>query len=267
MLEAGSVTWPWMPREDWTLVIAVVALFQKPIGWAIRRTFLRSSIAIEPTGQVEVGYSAAGPSVHLLGSMISKRGDSFVRMIGLSVTRRSDGMTHAFRWRFFREQQMSSTDGQQTTLRLPAAFVVRESDSYSYNIVFIDEETQAKLQSALVPLQTAWQKKLAGLLFPDSTPEQQAAARKAAYETFSKDPAHAQAVHLIDRMMYWEPGTYVITAQIEIGRRRLKYQWQFSLGHDHCVLLQVNTMTAIQQVIGVNAQPTNVVYAPYESVT
>jgi hypothetical protein len=160
---------------------------------------------------------------------------------------------------------MSSTAGQQTVLRLPTAFVVSEAEAYPYNIVFVDEETQAKLRAALVPLQTAWQTKLASMLFPDSTPDQQRDAARAAYGAFSREAPHAQAVHQIDRLMYWEPGAYLITAHIEAGRRSQVYKWQMSLTQQHCVLLQVNTMTTIQQIIGVSTQAPYVVFVPYES--
>jgi hypothetical protein len=240
-----------------SFVVALVALLQV---WAIaiwRRFFRRGTIDIFETGRIEIGFSQFGPTLGLHGTLRAVHVEQFVRDIELEVRRERDGALHTFQWSAFRAEQIG---GDQVATSLPAGFLVSQAQPNRYNIFFADLTTQNEVEQLVAPARTAWQTLLA----------QQAPAddeeRDSLFDDFMHDPAHVQAYAQLERLLYWNPGDYTLSFQVNTSRPASRYTrtWRFGLTQDDTTLLELNPIPILSASCGLPVSHFNFAHAEYQ---
>src|SRR5712692_9330241 len=91
--------------DTWAAIAAVVAFAALVQPWIIgawRRFVRRGTVDIYETGTIEVGFSAFGPSIGLMGTLRSRDRDMFVQSATLTVVKKDTAISHKFEWILFR---------------------------------------------------------------------------------------------------------------------------------------------------------------------
>jgi hypothetical protein len=253
------------------LAVAVIALAQP---WAVgfwNRFIRKAEIDPYETGTVEVGYSSLGATVGLQGVLRAVHRDQFIRDIDLKVVRERDGSTHRFEWAAFRAPSIA-TDGSQARLETPAGFMLTTASPYRYNIQFYDRELFNEAQGLSQALYPAWQ---AALLeaFGGAIPTGVDAAhlREVAdevYEEFSRQELHVGAYTGLDRLCYWEAGSFSLEMNVNTARptRTFTRRWKFGLSAQDAATLRGNTILIVQLICGQFTGQFNFAFAQYEEV-
>jgi hypothetical protein len=236
--------------------VALIALVQVWLVEIWRRFFRRGSVDIVETGRIEVGFSNFGPTLSLYGTLRAVHHDHFVSSITLVVTRERDGATHDFRWEAFRSGASNST------IELPAAFLITTSEPHRYGIVFVDPTTQAEVDAILAPIRQAWVAEVQGHNPPLATP----AEVEAFYNNeFMPQPLHAQAHADLQRALYWNPGRYALEMTVHTSRPTAPFTrtWAFVLTDENLASLRLNAIPTLRETCGRTAQY-NFAYPDYQ---
>src|SRR2546423_1664122 len=88
--------------ETWTAIVAVIALVQPWLFQLYLRLFRRGAIDIYETGGIEVGFSAFGPTIGLIGTLRARYQDMFVQTATIMVAKVGSTQKHYFNWGAFR---------------------------------------------------------------------------------------------------------------------------------------------------------------------
>ena len=139
-------------------VFAVVGVIQLWVVSLYRKYLRKPKLEVIRTGVVEISFSNFGPTIALLGTIVALNTDALIQSIELLVVRRSDNLTHKFKWFAFRPTNINLMDRGQNTPSIPFGFVVSKGAPHFYNISFSDFETADKMNVHLSKLQDLWLK-------------------------------------------------------------------------------------------------------------
>ena len=137
---------------------AAIGVAQYWIVALYRKVVKRPKLEVIRAGVVELTFSNTGPTISLLGTIVSFNRDSLISSIGLIVTKRDNGSSHKFRWFAFRPTRINLMERGQSIPSLPFGFVVTKDAPHFYNISFSDFETTTRLNKSLSNLQELWLK-------------------------------------------------------------------------------------------------------------
>jgi hypothetical protein len=134
------------------LLIATIALIQPWIIAIFRKVFLKGTIQIHETSQIEIGYSTFGETIGLHGTLVAYSKDQFVSNIELKVIKQRDNSCHYFDWGVFRSAKFNVGSGKDISFELPSGFLIATSQPHKYNIQFFDTQIQNEVRPHLIKL-------------------------------------------------------------------------------------------------------------------
>jgi len=230
------------------LIVAVLALAQPWLLAIWRKFFRKGKIDIFPSGTIEAGYSAFGPTIGLSGTLRCTNQNLFVTSINLEITKQKDSSKHLFDWTFFRSQKLTSK-GQEAEFELPYSFMLSTSQPKRYNISFVDTNTRQEMQKIIQKVRQAW----TDLISPEiqtGIPLTAEIISTKYHNEFSKSKTHVDAYTQLDRLCYWEPGQYSITLKVYTSRPNQPFEerWKFNLEEEQIKAIRLNVVKILQDI-------------------
>jgi hypothetical protein len=137
-----------------SVLIAFLALARPEITILVKRWI--SQIDFFPHNRVEVGFSSAGPTIGLNGTMRAIRGDQFVRELSLNNIRTRDQKSHTFAWGLSRNRKIVGGGGESMNAELCSAFTIASGEARTIDILYMDMDTRDRYTSSLTEWQNAW---------------------------------------------------------------------------------------------------------------
>ena len=240
-------------------VIGFAALAQVWII-ALWKRYRKGAVQVYESGTIEVGYSTLGPTIGLMGTLHSVHKEVFVQRIKIVITRRTDGSTHYFSWRALRPKTTSLADDHIDSVEFPLSFLLKPTDPFRYNILFVDEAFLTALKPVVDPVAAEWyefrRERVSKL---DNTHESAVQALlsdpifdEVLHSEYSKKEEVVAAYTVLDRSFYWTPGNYDIDFQVECSSPRNEFQksWSFELTSDDSDRLRLNSIRVLRSVSG-----------------
>lgn len=260
--------------RNWiALTIAIVALIQPAAIWAWATYWRRGTIDIHETFTIETGFSSYGPTIGMNGTLRAIHHDLFIRSIDLVVTKMKDSSRYVFEWLVFRPASVTYGGVQQeTSVELPAGFLLTTAQPRRYNITFFDRARQSEIAPHLQNLSAAWQERLTSLNLPDSALLRQqnvdwGAVVKTVYQAFTNDDLTNVATYsAVDRLFYWDAGRYSLEMRVNTTRpnRTFSRRWTFSLSEADAASIRQNVVRTLMTTCGQWTTAFNFAYAEYE---
>lgn len=250
----GSQTDNWL--HFWgALIVAFVALIQPWILALYRRIFQAPTVQAFHAGNIEIGYSAFGPTVGLNGTLTVKNKDVFIQAIDLEVVRLKDHSTHKYEWSYFRSNKVRLSQLTDMEVELAAGFILSIRQPHRYNILFIENKAQQELVSDLQKLSKAWNEFFLSKVVEISKDTSNASfdqIRPAIYDEFSHSPIHVDTWGKVDRARYWEVGDYSVTMTVKTSNpdKSFSFDWGFSLDETNATLLSYNSSEILRTMCG-----------------
>ena len=230
-----------------SLIIATIALIQ-PWVFAIWKRFFRSGVVdVYPSHNIEIGYSALGPTIGLTGTLRAVHRDQFVEGMQVVLTKLKDQSRHTFDWVLVRAGKIYVTGQRQReemTAELVSGFMITTTQPRPYNILFQDASTQSEMNRHMVAVQGDWLK-----IVSAADPNETQTNLEVLYNEFmSKGGIVTASYTALDRLMYWEPGTYSLEIIIHTTRPDLSFseQWLFDLTQDDIDTVSVNPIVILR---------------------
>jgi hypothetical protein len=243
-----------------TLIIAVIALIQPWARAAYRRYLRQGTVQVFETGQIEISFGGLGAGISLLGTLLAKDRDFFIRRMRLQLVRLKDSAKREFEWGAFRPFQIP-VGGSHTEIEMPAGFMLLTSDPRKYNAFFVDTALSDELSPLLVSLREAWNERwepvgldlavrTSGGTPSDEFLELVKNAHLRASGEFAHQEIYLDAQVAVDRMCYWEPGSYELTLSVEVPDKIFSTTWHFSLSDDDTRGLRSNVGQILSDALG-----------------
>lgn len=251
-----------------TLILATIALIQ-PWVWSLwKRYFREGKIEIYETGNLEIGYSAFGPTIGMNGTLRCINRDLFVQTIELELVKQKDSSKHVFGWGVFRSEKLTISGERQATFELPYGFMLSTSSPQRFNIQFHDMQVQSEMRQVINKVSEEWarvaterRKDISDFLSQKAhpLPSEFQDPFLALYEDFAKSDIHVQSYTTLDRMCYWEVGKYTVKIIVRTSKpdRVFEKNWDFTLTEQEVRLIRLNVIKLLQDVCG---RPS---YGPY----
>lgn len=273
-MQAPPVPWLLAFLTKWAPIVAPVALVQPWIIALVKRLFMRGRVDAYEAAWVELGFSSFGPTIGVMGTLRATHRDQFVHQIDLTVTRLKDGATHDFKWLGFRAERVTSSSGPELSFELAAGFLIPTTQPHRYSILFNDAESQNDMRAHLINLRQGWEPLELALARGPQTDSPAAVTKvlqlpeplrlQQLYTDFSSEKVHIDAFAAIGRILYWEPGDYVIQMNVRVARphRVFTTQWRVQLGADDAERLRLNVIPILRETLGQSVS-FNFAYLPY----
>jgi hypothetical protein len=248
-----------------SLIIATIALAQPWVMFLWNRYVKRGYVEVLPAGNLEIGFSAFGPTVGLLGVLRSHQRDVFVNEMRLRVTRISDHAERILKWRAVRSNEMTIGGPTQVQITFASGTPVRMDAPFKYNILFsqdsflADQKTLAQqlvqrwhafVRDAIQGLDAAVRNQLlAGAQNP-------VVAEMLFVQFCATDPGVSELQGALAREFYWSAGEYELELTVDVGRPtpRLVQRWKFNLDANEVTNLANNRDLCIRDVCGLTTQ-------------
>lgn len=256
------------------LIIALVALVQPWLRAAWRHLIWKPKLIPHPAGTIEFGFSSLGPTLGLLGTLECRRRQTFVRSMDVEVVRLKDRSSHRFSWGIFRSLAFGTAN---QTFELSSGFLARPEEPYRYNVQFWERTFQNELRPKLEALRQVWQERVLQQFGEDlqAVASGSAAAPAAAelrgkfeelYRQFSREDLHVSTYGSLQRMCYWEPGSYRIELRVATARPDALHtaSWEVLLEEKHVESLRSNILKVLQEACNQPYGQFNFAYLPYE---
>lgn len=259
--------WNWS-REGWTLAIAVVALMQPWLTAAWKRLFKAGTIDIYETGSLEIGFSGAGATIAVIGTLRSRDRDMFIERAYLTLLMPTDSEPRRLDWAVFRTTktvigQTAAVFGQlgqtgEVSVDLPASFMISAVQPYRFNILFSDILLADQLRSILMKYSQSWLSYLdrqgvtARMNALGTDQQKLLTALMKAFDAFMTTTEYVAALTEVEKLFYWTPGTYRLTFNVETARpnRRYRETWSFNLLEDAIESLRLNPPAILSEAAG-----------------
>lgn len=247
----ADVTTRWRVLATWIVAnaIALLALVQPYVYWVWKRYFQRGRIDVHPSGKVEVGYSGFGTTIALFGTLRAVYDDQFIRSIELVVKRPKDNLQRHFQWLVLRPASfMVGAPTQAGPFELASGFMLLVSEPRKYNILFVDEEFQARVMQTAAPAKEAWGNLLAKTMSAGGPLTDQDLGKL--YATFRNTPEHVRAFTELDRMLDWQPVEYLIEMRVNTANpdKTFRYCSRFSLTPQDIERLRTNYFRILEEI-------------------
>lgn len=226
------------------VVFPLVFLSQLLLGalGALIKLINRPRIDLYPAGEIAIGFDQLGPSTTLFGTMQAQRGDFFITKIEAVFRQPATNFVRTLEWRAFRPYLFGLRADEDIKYELVAAFALKASAPFKYNIVFIDDVfINQELEQVRIVLD-AWQE------FQSKTsPELSGTAQ---VEAFYNQPTIQAIAQLWQERMYWRAGAYQLEIVIHSNQRKLTFPYAFTLTENDTALLRNNTKAMIRHICG-----------------
>lgn len=254
--------------DTWTAIAAVVAFAALIQPWIIgvwQRFFRRGYVDIHETATIEIGFSAFGATIGLMGTLRSLRHDMFVQSASLTLSKVEDSTSRRFEWGLFRKPKTvvgpAAVQSAEVALEAPFSFMIATIQPYQYNIIFLDVVVLQQVQSLLENFRQAWLKYLIqetdlDIQAPASDPNaQQRVMQKLrrAHQKFSSTQQYRETFDSLNQLYYWEPETYKLVLDVRTARpdRTFTKTWSFTLLDNDVSNLRNNVTSVLEDIAGV----------------
>ena len=281
--------WNWS-MDQWTFVIAVIALLQPLAIFLYKRIFKSGAVDIYETGALEIGYSSGGATIGVAGTLRAFDRDMFIVRSFLTLTTPGGGSPRKFECFVFRKSksvlgQTGAALGQtgEVSVERPTSFMVSEAQPYPFDFLFYDVALNQELRPAIQNMIRAWQamiqqddeivaaQQFAAMPQRPGTPDAQhtlATTINNAYLKFSGTPEYLGALAEVERVFYWTPGSYRLTFHIDTARptRHHTESWSFTLPEDEVQIMRRNFTAILSEFCGLPIAPGHYhfIYPPYD---
>lgn len=236
--------------------LAGIAVIQPWLIFLHNKVIRKPKLDIIPTGYIEIGYSNLGPTIALIGTIVSKTKDIFINEIIVELIRKEDNLTHNFRWLYFHSPDYNLIDPRSASVRIPHSFQLQKDTPHNFSISFQDETTHLKMYNEVMNISKKWDDmvknkeidenllnklKEAALKNPLQLPPSDLwVLIKPLNETIE----HTEAYRKITELNYWKNGKYEITMNMILSGTKKIIQWNtsFNLSEEDEEKLRLNTV-------------------------
>lgn len=202
----------------------------------------RPKINLYPSGQLEISFDQLGPSATLFGTMQAQRGDFFITKIDAVFRQPATGFERTLEWRAFKPYIFGLQLDEDVKYELVAAFALKASAPFKYNIVFMDDTFINHEMERVRTVINAWH--------AFQTQAGQALTGRALVEAFYNQPDIQAVAQAWRERMYWTAGAYQVDLQIHSGKRKIQHSYHFTLAETDITTLQSNVRRMIFSLCG-----------------
>lgn len=258
-------------------IVAVIALIQP---WFLRlwKRYLRKvNVEIYKTRTIEIGYTSLGPIITLQGTLRATGRDCFIVSIELLVVRLSDGSRHKFDGEWFGSQTFIA-GAPETRLEVAHSFMLNTSQPHRYSVVFVDRKLGDEIRPIVEKVQMEWNKTYSSTALENIKQLEEAHSDtktgssyqtelEKLYRAFFDSTLHVDAYTSLDRLCYWQPGSYEIQMRVKTHQPSGQYtkKWRFELTEQSVKTLRLNVLEILRQTCGQYFQ-NSYVYIEYEEI-
>jgi hypothetical protein len=251
--------------DTWTAVAAVVAFLALVQPWFIaiwRRFFRRGTIDIYENGRIEIGFSAFGPSIGLMGTLRSRNRDMFVQAATLNLIKRDSRFHHKYEWILFRNPKMvfGTSQSSEVSVEAPSSFMILMTQPFRYNIAFYDVAlfqtlqpiTEKFKQDFLTYIDQKTDLNIHAQALDENAREKLTRQLRFAHNKFRETGTYQNAVNSFAASFYWEAGTYDIELLVHAARphKTVSKSWSFSLSPAEIENLRSNVPSVFEEIVG-----------------
>lgn len=252
-------------------IISGIALIQV---WAIAlyKKIRKYKISIFESGNIEIGFSNFGPTLGLLGTLLTEHKDVFIKNIKIKLIKKKDNSSHNFTWKAFRSNTISLTTDQPTSLEVVSSFLLKKDNPFKYHIVFVEESFIADMNPKIAQIPQKWlefkKEKYNSLKEEEKIAISQAnpsLVGQILYDDFIKTGKTTAEYTDLDRSFYWEACEYEIEFIIETPevKDRIRKIFTFCLRENEIQQLRLNVVGIINHLCGFT-QRWNFTYTDYK---
>jgi hypothetical protein len=246
-----------------TAIGAGVAIAQPWVIALWKKYIRRGEVVPYVTGFLEIGFSEAGPTLAIDGTLRALHQDIFVRRIRAILTKKRDKSEHAFEWVAFRSYRtfLTPNPAEPGYLEAASGFIVTPSQPKRVCIVFSDFETRQLIsQHLMLASSKYWELRRSDrfeqldykFLLDAKT---QFELRRELAEAYRKDPVQVEAYTAIDRICYWEEGEYDVELKVEVARPEgvFSHSWTIEISEEQARQLRFNALGMLDAFVFVDA--------------
>jgi hypothetical protein len=253
-----------------TLTIAICGVLQLWFVALYKSVIRRAKVTNIKAGKLELGYSEFGPTMAVAGTLIVEKRPIIVAGMSIKITRKRDGMTHAFLWNAFRNPELLIIGKNEPKIEMAYAFMLQEGTPHRYNIFFVDVSTQSGMASAIQAHRMEWQKYShdnAQFIKQQITVEglTEDGALDLLSDKFNADSTTKMDLFdITNRNCYWEPGEYDASLEIYANNKKViwREKFRFIIAESDFKALQLNCV-AIERNIRTGNVQFNFAYVDY----
>ncbi|MCL4536718.1 MAG: hypothetical protein M1610_03875 [Nitrospirae bacterium] len=259
-----------------TLILAVYGIIQVWIIALWKKYARKGKINIYETGNIEIGYSAFGPTIGINGTLRALNKDLFIKAIDLLVIREKDKAQHIFKWIAFRPPKIDLAGSQPVSMEIPSGFLVSPDSPHRFNVVFNDNDLFEDIRPLFNEYVSEWYKvadqltkiwsPLPGAIHQLNLPE----SYFRLIEDFRKSKIRLDMYTALDRKCYWESGDYSLTMNVRTSKPDKVFinSYKFSITEADSKNLKLNAITILEEPISsylrVQNYPYNFAYSTYK---
>lgn len=231
-------------KDYGTLMLAIYGILQLWIVGIWKMIFRRARVENFLTNTVEIGYSNFGPTVALFGTLASLHKESFINNISLIVRRIRDNAEYHFDWLAFRSTQFSIGINPQITFELASGFMITPTQPHRYNILFSDRQRWSEMEPLMRQIERDWSDRIRSNL-PSATINY-----NELFANFVREERSTDFHTRIQRMCYWEAGTYSVQIRIQTANpnRFFLFNRNFVLTEEDAERLRFNTIIILAEL-------------------
>ena len=232
-------------KDYGALIIAVIALIQPWLIFFYRLLFRRPRVRLYPSNIIEVGYNDFGPTIGLYGTLVSLHQNCFIDSIALLIRREKDKAEHQFNWLIFRSNQFVFNPNSEFTFEQPSGFIVNTRDAHKYNILFSDDSHHSEMQPFIQQTERQWEEEVSRAAVLSQTPNYDEL-----YENFLNTDGSMNFYTNIQRLCYWEVGSYSVEIKVNTSHPKGKFIFveRFSLTMENVELLRLNAVLLLAKI-------------------
>jgi hypothetical protein len=249
-----------MDESTKNLVTLIVAIFGVIQVWFIalwKKYYKRGKVEIYETGNVEIGYSAFGPTLGLNGTLRALDKEVFIQSIDLLIVRERDKAQHNFRWLAFRPPKIELSGSQPITLEIPSGFLISPNLPHRFNISFNDNIYFDDIRILFNEYFTEWNKvaeqlnKIGSSLYGKIPLPGEASNQFNILEDFRKCQSYTNIFAKLNKKCYWECGDYSLTMNVKTSKpdKVFNKNYRFHLSEDDSKMLLLNVITILEEPI------------------
>lgn len=224
------------------LPLVILSTWLLRLGGTLMKLIIRPKLSLYPAGEIEIGFNRFGPSATLFGTMQAQRGDFFITKIEAVFRQPATNFVRTLEWRALKPYVFGLGAEDEVKYELVAAFALKASEPFKYNIVFIDDSFINQELERVRQVTNAWQNFQAEA--------DQALIGHARLEAFYAQPEIQAIAQAWEERMYWQAGAYELDLKLYSNKRHFPFTYRFTLGASEVEILRSNVKVMIFYLCG-----------------
>jgi len=202
------------------------------LGGALIKLINRPKLNLYSSGEIEIGFNRLGPNATLFGTMQALRGDFFITKIDAVFRQPATNFTRTLEWRAFKPYVFGLRTDEDVQYELVAAFALKVSEPFKYNIIFIDDTFINQELERVRMVSNVWQE--------FQTKVSQELTGSARVKAFYAQPDIQAIAQSWQERMYWTAGDYQLDVIMYSGKRKICSSYSFTLPESEVTILRNN---------------------------